>query len=71
MFNQRYRAYLKATGTDPSKVRGYQYMAWLEDMWDEFWKEKGIKADFDFNGEHNNAFDNWLEEKVGKEEAKC
>lgn len=67
MFNQRYKAYLKATGTDPSKVRGYQYMFWLEDMWDQFTEEKGIKADFNLDGEYANEFDNWLEEKVGKE----
>lgn len=67
MFNQRYTAYLKATGTDPSKVRGYQYIHWLEDMWDQFVEEKGIKTDFNLDGEYAGEFDNWLEEKVGKE----
>ncbi|WP_373845224.1 hypothetical protein [Clostridium sp.] len=31
-------------------------------------EEKGIKTDFNLNGEYANEFDNWLEEKVGKEE---
>lgn len=64
MFNQRYRAYLKATGIDPSKVRGYQYMAWLEDMWDQFVEEKGIKTDFNLDGKYAGEFDNWLEKRV-------
>ncbi|UZQ49813.1 hypothetical protein [Clostridium kluyveri] len=67
MFNQRYRAYLKATGTDPSKVRGYQYKIWVDSMWAEFMEEKGIKDDYNLNGRFGPEFDNWLEEKVGRE----
>ncbi|WP_368490746.1 hypothetical protein [Clostridium sp. BJN0013] len=65
MFNQRYRAYLKATGTDPSKVRGYQYILWVNDMWYEFMKEKGIKDDYNLNGRFGSEFDNWLERRIG------
>lgn len=67
MFNQRYRAYLKATGLEPNKVRGYQYMIWVDNMWAKFMEEKGIKEDYNLNERYGSEFDDWLEEKVRKE----
>ncbi|MFL0197327.1 hypothetical protein ACJDU8_17430 [Clostridium sp. WILCCON 0269] len=63
MFNQRYKAYLKATGVDPSKVRGYQYMIWLDGMWARFMEEKGIEDNLNLNKRYGSEFDDWLDKK--------